>query len=241
MNYKSILIFAVLFFSISFNLAIAQPMFHAGVKFTGGFPRGEFNDNVDNTGLGLTGTFFYNIEHKPLAIGASMGFLIYGHDTRTEPFSSAIPDVRVDVTTTNNILMGHLVLRAQSPEGLGGGAIVPYFDAMFGFHFLYTETSVSDSDAFGSEEDIASSTNYDDFTMSYGGGGGFMIRVYDSSRDAKGIEAVYIDLGVHFLQGGEAKYLKEGDIDRSNGNVTYNPSQSETDLLNFHLGVAFYF
>ena len=239
MNYRSILISIFMFLLLTFGAAISQPMFHAELKFTGGFPRGEFKDNVDKTGLGATGTFFYNIEQKPLAIGASLGFLVYGHDTRTEPFNSDIQDVTVDVTTTNNILLGHLVLRAQSPEGLGGGAIIPYFDAMFGFHYLFTETQVKDSGAFG--EDIASTTNYDDFTMSYGGGGGFMVRVYDSSQDAEGLEAIYLDFGAHFLQGGEAEYLKEGDIERTDGTVTYHPSKSETDLLNFFLGVAFYF
>ena len=225
----------------TWSIANTQPMFQASVKFTGGFPRGEFNNHVKNTGLGATGTFLYNIEHKPLAVGASLGFLIYGHDSRTEPFSTTVPDVKVDVTTTNNILKGHLVLRLQSPEGLGGGSIIPYFDAMFGFHYLFTETRVQDTDAFGTDYDIASSTNYDDIAMSYGGGGGFMVRVFDSSRDAEGLEAIYIDFGAHFLKGGEAEYLKKGGIIRSEGNVTYNPSKSKTDLLNFFLGAAFYF
>lgn len=216
-------------------------MFQAGVKFIGGFPRGEFNNHVKNTGIGGTGTFLYNFEHKPFAAGVSLGFLIYGRDTRTEPFSSTVQDVYVDVITTNNILKGHLVLRAQSPEGLGGGAIIPYFDAMFGFHYLFTETRVQDTDAFGTGYDIASSTNYDDIATSYGGGGGFMVRVYDSSRDAEGIEAVYVDFSVHYLKGGEAEYLKKDGIIRSDEKVTYNPSKSTTNLLNFSLGVAFYF
>ena len=92
------------------------------------------------------------------------------------------------------------------------------------------------------DEDIISSKNYDDVAMSYGGGGGLLIRVYQGrKKESKGLYAININLGFRYLFGGEAEYLKKGDIHREDGNVTYSPSKSTTDLLNVNIGIVFNF
>lgn len=219
------------------SLSWAQSSFQAGLNFSLGFPQSEFSENVDNIGFGLSGHFSYQIPRSPVTIGSTLGFLIYGRESRKEPLSTTIPDIIVDVVTTNNILTGHLMMRVQP---LANDAIIkPYLEGLFGFHYLWTETKIEDWD---NDDDDISSKNYDDAAMSYGGGGGLMIRVYQGQKEkSHGFFSVNIDIGVRYLLGGEAAYLKEGDIIRDNGKVIYSPSQSTTDLLTTTVGVTLNF
>lgn len=217
-------------------VAFAQSPFQAGINFSLGLPQEEFKENVDNVGFGLSGHFGCQIPNTPVAVGASIGFLIYGMETRREPLSTTIPDIMVDVETTNNILTGHLLLRVQPP--MQSAIFRPYLEGLFGFHYLWTETKIRDWEGDGA----IGSTNYDDAAMSYGGGGGVMIRVYEGTKEnSDGTFSVNIDLGFRYLLGGEAEYLREGDIKRENGVVTFSPSKSTTDLLVTKLGVTFTF
>lgn len=216
-----------------------QMLFQAGGNLTLGFPQGEFDENVETIGIGGTGFFAVNFPQSPLAVGGSIGFLIYGRETEERPFSQTIPDVYVDVTTTNNILQGHLFLRLQPPRG----AILPYLDGLIGFNYLWTETSIEDQDTPGYDE-IASTTQLRDITFCYGVGGGLMFRIYDAAAKANkrgDLKAVYIDLGIRYLMGGEAEYLKEGSIEVEDGQVFYDISKSTTDILTAHIGVMFAF
>ncbi|MCI0511968.1 hypothetical protein L0128_01985, partial [candidate division KSB1 bacterium] len=90
------------------------------------------------------------------------------------------------------------------------------------------------------------STNQSDFTSAYGGGFGIKFLLIDGMKineeqphpnNAK----LFLDFKVRYIFGGEAEYLKEGSIQRSNGNVTYKINNSETDLLHYNLGVIFQF
>ncbi len=205
-----------------------------------GFPQGEFSDNVDNIGFGLGGFFGVAPSSGPIIVGAEFGFLIYGNESRKEPFSTTIPDVTVDVETSNNIVLGHLFLRLQSPVG----KVRPYVEGLVGFNYLFTRTTIKNESL--TDDEIASSTNFDDVTMSYGTGGGVMIRVYDgrNKRRAEGrkqIDGVLIDFRIRYFSGGEAEYLKEGSIRRPNSQVEYDVEKSRTDLLTFQLGVVLSF
>ena len=215
-------------------VAYAQSPFQAGINFSMGFPQSDFSKNIDNTGFGLSGHFAYQIPQTPVALGAAVGFLIYGRESRKEPLSHTIPDIVVRVETTNNILTGHLLLRVQPMSG--DARVKPYLEGLFGFNYLWTETSLKDS---GWDENVISSKNFDDAAMSYGGGGGLMIRVYQGKKEqSEGFYSINIDVGARYLFGGEATYLKEGDIKRENGTVIYSPSQSTTDLLTTTVGVT---
>ena len=139
------LIFIFLFTSAG---AQAQSIFQFGGALALGFPQGEFKENVDNGGIGGNLHFNYRFPQSPLSIGASITFLIYGSERREEPFSTTIPDVWVDVTTTNNLVMAHLLFRLQPRRG----AVLPYLDGLFGLNYLWTETRIEDQDDF---EDVA--------------------------------------------------------------------------------------
>ncbi len=224
------------------NVHAQNKVGQGGIAFSAGVPQGDFEQTLNDNGFGISGNLMFNLGASPFAFGAEVDYLTYGSETRNVPFSTTIPDVRVDVETSNNILQAHLLLRAQNDQGF----IRPYADGLLGFNYLFTETSVRDEDDFAEEDEIASSTNFDDFAFSYGFGGGLMFRLheYEPNRDvepnARPI-TILLDLRMRYLLGGQAEYLKRGDLERIDGEVVINPVKSETDLMTFNIGVSFAF
>jgi hypothetical protein len=82
---------------------------------------------------------------------------------------------------------------------------------------------------------------FKDNIKNMGIGGGLMIRVYDAlARGREGsLQAAFVDLGVRYVKGGEAEYLREGDIQKNPRRPA--ASRSETDMVTFHVGVSFDF
>ncbi|QQS36443.1 MAG: hypothetical protein IPM56_00360 [Ignavibacteriales bacterium] len=206
----------------------------AGINFTLGFPMGEFKDNLDRLGYGISGHFaLWNPKPQmPFTFGLNIGYLNYGSESRREPFSLTIPDVTVDVDRTNNLVNFHLLFQVMLPEG----PFRPYAEFLFGGAYLFTETSIHSR---GDGDDVASSTNFDDFAWNYGAGGGFLIQVSEGNDEEVG--GVFIDLKARYLFGSEAEYLKEGSVRVQNGRVIYDVTKSKTDLLTAHLGVIVFF
>lgn len=211
----------------------AGTRFLAGLHFNTGFPQGELEDQIERDAYGLDGEIFYAPSASPFAVGLDLSWMNYGSETRNEPFSTTIPDVTVDVTTTNNVVQAFFVFRAQIPRG----PVQPYGDALVGLNYLFTETKISDEDEIG---DIASTTNRDDTAFAYGFGGGIMVPVYTrlGSERGGGPLEVLIDAGARYVKGDEAEYLKEGSIRRSNGKVVFDSIRSRTDLTRFHIGAT---
>ena len=227
----------VMFFCIASVLSAQE--FQAAINFLLGQPQGEFQEKVDDFGFGVGGLFAYRPGNSALMIGADVEYMIYGSETRQEPFSFTIPDVTVDVETSNNIVLLHALARLQGNHGV----FRPYMDGLIGMHYFFTETKVSDEDDF-EDDPIASSINQEDVAFSYGAGGGVMVLVHQKERrpgeDPK-LKEVLIDFRVRYLFGGEATYLKKGSITRENGVASIDPLRSRTDLLTYQLGVVFTF
>ena len=100
------------------------------------------------------------------------------------------------------------------------------------------------------DEPIAKDTNFDDWAFAWGGGTGVMIKVYDQrGKEAQfaedGSEAHqtvgYVNIGVRYLYGQEAEYLKQGSIGINNGTLTYATSRSKTDMMIWQLGFVLQF
>ncbi len=221
----------ILFFTFLYcGNSIAQS---AGINFTLAFPQGEFKDNVDRLGFGgsLQFLFFDPQPGLPVSFGLNLGYLNYGSESRREPFSYTIPDVFVDVDRTNNLVNFHILFQIISHTG----TFRPYAEGLFGGSYIFTETSIKSRDY----EEVAGSTNFDDFAWSYGAGGGFIILLMENVGDDVG--TLYLDLKARYLFGSEAEYLKEGSVTVENGRVAYEVSKSKTDLLQIHLGVIAYF
>jgi hypothetical protein len=214
---------------------IAADRFETGLRFLLGFPAGEFRRNVDGTGVGMDVNFSYHFPRSIVSTGVSFGFLIYGSDSRMEPLSPTIPELIVKVTTTNALLLGHLFVRVQPRWG----RIRPYLEGLAGFHYLTTDTSIGSQ---GGYENSLSSNNYHDTIFSGGLGGGAQVLLFQlQRRDRERIFSLDLDLGVRWLRGGRAEYLKRGSIHHYNGGVTYDVYRSRTDLWLAGLGLSFSF
>lgn len=212
----------------------AQVRPRASIDFMMGIPVAEFADNVDNLGFGINFTGGIGLAPAPVMIGIDVGYLIYGYESRTEPLSTTIPDVRVDVETTNNIALAHLFLRIQPQSG----SIQPYAEALFGFKYLFTRTSVENR---FSEEEIAASVNFDDFASSYGVGGGLDIQVFQGLNDNNRPYSIMINLGVRYLLGASAEYLERGSTSQVDGELLFDVTKSRTDLVLPQIGATFLF
>ncbi|UCC40899.1 MAG: hypothetical protein JSV96_05550 [Candidatus Aminicenantes bacterium] len=218
------------------SIGSAKEPFLASIFFNLGFPQGEFGDYVDKVGISGIGHFAYNFPESPFSVGLSLGILMYGRETREEPFSSTIPDVMVDVTATNMIYLGHFFFRVQPREG----KLRPYLDALIGLNVLSTDTRVKSQSWLG--DSVARSNIHNDATLSYGAGAGLMIQVYSKERKRReGFFSIYIDLGARYLRGAKAEYLTEGSIFIEDGQLIYDLTRSSTDLVTAHMGISFTF
>lgn len=229
---KRILLFTAFTIAFIFTDSFGQT---AGLSFMLGSPQGEFRQNVDRLGYGIQGQFTLWTPSKirPFTIGLNIGYLVYGEESDKRPLSHTIPDVFVDVNRTNNIANFHLMFQV-SPFW---GDVRPYIEGLVGGAYLFTKTSVSSEYDHDDYDPVFESTNFDDWAWSYGFGGGLMILL---ARELDGdVGSLYLDLKARYVFGTEAQYLREGDVQiNKNGSVTYYYSESETDLLSFHIGVV---
>lgn len=203
------------------------------ISGTAGVPQGEFSAELGAIGGGIAFGYLYQIPRTPIGLGVEAAGMLFGYERRSEPFSLTIPDVWVDVTTSNNLGQGLAVLRVQVPDG----RVRPYVDGLAGVSYFWTQTSVED---VYDDYELASSTNYDDLALAYGGGAGLQIKLADS-RNRKGQYVdVLLDGRVRYLVGSEATYLGRGDIDRfDNGTIRVRPRRSTTTLIVPQVGVTF--
>jgi hypothetical protein len=211
-------------------LTTSAQYFDADVNLLIGVPQGDFRDNLDRTAFGINGSIAGGSQDSPFQFGLELGIMSYGSDRRRENFNPNIPEVQVVVRTDYDILTGHFFGRLERPHGL----VRPYADALVGLNYLFTESRITDDDEFG--EDIASTTNFDDTTFSYGLGGGLKVKVYQ-----QGSNKYMVNLKTRYLFGGEASYLQPGSIQVVSGNLRFDESTSDTHLLTIHLGMSFKF
>ena len=215
-----------------------RPQFEIG--FAAGFPMGEFADQVDDPGLGLSLLAGVGLPNWPVVLGAEFCFLNYGRDSETEIVRTSIGDVEGTVTTTNDIVMGHLLVRIQPRSGW----VRPYVDGLFGFKNFSTDTFVTVPDLDFDPDDpfdttvIDSKNQLDDTTLSYGVGGGLDIRLKEWRIANGNAVAARLNLGARYLFGSRAKYLKEGSVRRENGEVSFDVLRSKTDMLIVQVGLS---
>lgn len=200
--------------------------FEAGASFNYGLPQGDFHDYV-RQGFGLDGFFRWNFDRRGIfSLRTDGGWLAYGREKKRVPLSGTIGGrILVDLTTSNNIVYGAIGPQLTAPSG----PLRPYLDGGIGFSYFFTESSVEGSN---DNESFANTTNYDDVTLLWKGGGGILIPV--------GVrQDVSIDLGVQYHNNGQVKYLRRGSIiDLPNGGIQMNAIQSQANLLTFRIGFS---
>ncbi len=223
----------LLLFTFLLCYAVATYSQTVGGSFMIGSPQGQFRDNVDRLGYGLQvhGTLWSPSKERPFTIGLNLSYMVYGETSERRPWPG-FPEVTLEVSRTNSIANLHFLMQVSPFTG----TVRPYIEGLAGGAYIFTTSDVKSEN---SSEDIAQSTNYDDFNWSYGAGGGILFRV---AKDLGDVKNLYLDLKARYIYGTEAQYLTESDIEVvSLTQVRYRPRQSKTDLLTFHIGVIAYF
>lgn len=201
--------------------------FYAGGTIFVTEPTGEFGNYVGN-GFGAMGHLMYQPGGSGVfALRLDGGFLTYGNETKRVPFSSTVGGrVSVDVTTSNNIVLFSVGPQLMLPDG----QFRPYVNAAVGLSYFFTQSSVEN---LSGGESLAQTTNFDDATLSYGGGAGLYIPIH------RGRALISLDLGLRYLVNGETQYLREGSIqDGPDNTITISPILSETNFLSFQIGAT---
>lgn len=247
---RNILILLLMAVSVSFVYAQSQVNeqnqsairnFDFGANFYLGIPQKEFKENLGRNGYGINFEALWTPPKQFFSVGLNVGFLNYGTRTRKERFSYTIPDVTVDVTNSNNLLNYHITFLVKPNTYL----VQPYIQGFFGGSYIYTETKIQNS---STQEEIASSKNFEDYAWSYGVAGGLMINIHKSKTNPDDFYQqktnVKLNLKVSYLNGTEARYLKVTGVKGWCGNDTNNYQEickSKTDLLGIHIGLIFNF
>ncbi len=259
-----------LIFTNTFTITKIKAQSHIGFGLQIGVPINEFRDNTKAVGVGfnLKGYFPFKKE-IPIFLGINFGYMLYGSNTQQinqnlnvtagNTVLSTIP-VNFEVVTNNNLINSQLALRFKAPlEG-----IQPYAEAALGFNYLYTRTKIYDNtpnrifsggnntNGTNNNNVISARTQINSFAFTYGGGGGFMIRI---------AENVFLDIRGLYMRGGEAEYYDRTQTQSWKLNFTgsnssqFNPSnptnveataegtpkKSKTDMFLIDFGLTFSF
>lgn len=226
--------------------ARAQHQVTAGLAITS--PRGEFDRNTD-TGFGFTGSYLYALHpSRAVALGVTGTVQGYGRTERRVPLSGTIPDITVDVETSNNTAFLQGLLQLKAPLGV----VQPYVQGTAGFGWFFTQTALQDP---LTDQTVLSDTNQSDGTWIWGGGGGVLIRVHESEPEptlsayqtvggpGERRTRIYLDLGARYLAGEEVEYLREGPLVTDDGvfDIDARLARSEIEAVQYTIGATFEF
>jgi hypothetical protein len=218
----------------TFPVLLAAQPFNFDLSFAYGTPKGSFQQTLDRDAFGLDAGFTYQVSQTPIHLGVGMTYQNYGWRERSEYFSPAIQEVKVRVRTTNNMVTPHLIARLEPDLGF----FSPFVEGTFGFNYLYTESSIVDD---WDDEEVASTVNHDYVTSNSGIGAGIKLRLYEGYDADDDFIKVSLIIKTRFMLGGEADYLREGDLVRTRRGLEYNLNRSRTDIRTFNVGFVLNF
>lgn len=191
-------------------------------------PKGELAENIDN---GIGGDIYGMFRLDPegvVSLRVDGGGLQYGREIIPAP-SVFGGRVGFQVETSNSIFWGAIGPQVMIPLG----RLRPYGSVQIGVMDFTTRSSVQGTGDYQGET-FASTENQNDATNTWIFGGGMYVPF--SGR----LRMLSIDVGGKYFTGGHATYLREGAIrDNSDGTITLFPSNSKTDQITWHIGVAY--
>ena len=202
-----------------------RPHNYFGINLQLASPQGEFRDFVGTGyGLGLHVAFMLD-QQRRVGLRLFGSWIEYGRTTERLPLSPTLPGLEVDLTTANDIYTFGVGPELQ----LGSGDFRAYVNGVIGISNFATTTS---AEGTNNTNPFASSTNFNDWTFAWYGGGGLLFQV------SHGRKPVLIDAGLRYQGHGRTRYLREGSIQpTTGGGVTFTPIESRTDILVPYLGI----
>ena len=203
--------------------------FGGGIALVGMQPLGEFKEFVSG-GAGIQGHVLFALDESHVAnIRLDLGFTNYGRVNRRVPLSSAYGDlIRIDLTTSNNVLFAGGGLQLMSPVG----GVRPYVGGTAGVAYFWTQSSLGGDDETEGEG-FARTTNAADATFAWSGTGG----IYVPLGKAK---SWGLDLGATYFNVGDASYMHEDSVYEVDGVPYVQPeTRSRADMITYRIGVRF--
>lgn len=231
----------VIFLTVG-SAAVAQPREHeevrSGINFVWGVPLGDFDDNIDEVGLGFLAFAGGRVPGLPLVLGTELGSLNFGSNVILEVTEIAIPVSALNVETNNNMYFGHLLARIQPAVG----PVAPYAEGLLGLRYFRGDAKINSDffldfgddlfDLYERRNGLYVLADFEDLAFSYGIGGGIDVDVYKGGTSWDEREAtVSLNVGVRYLFGSQAQYLQSNSIRESDGGITFEVSRSRTDLI----------
>lgn len=191
-------------------------------------PRGELDRHIDE-GWGVGGQLVYRLDPAGvLGLRLDGSVVTYGRERIRTPLSHTVGRVLVDVETSNNIA----VLGFGPQLTLPAGALRPYVNGAVGLGYFYTESGVRGSGNVRFD-DFARTTNFDDLSFSWGGGGGLEVAL------GSGRHPLLLQVDAQYRNHGRTEFLREGSIEEDDaGRATFDPLRAEADVLLLRLGVS---
>jgi hypothetical protein len=187
-----------------------------------GAPRGALGQEASVAG-GLAGHAVFPSRSSIVGLRLEGSWLLYGSETVRVPVARTAGRIHREVTTDNWI--AQLGIGPQVVLPFPG--VRPYVHGFAGVSYFSTTSQLRDPDGFVS----ATSTNYDDATFAYGGGGGLLVPLRG--------RGVSLDLGVRYVRTGSVRFLAEGDLAPAEAGVRAVPHRGHADVVEFQVGLAF--
>ena len=206
-------------------------------------PVGEFQKNI-GFGYGANGTYLFRLDRAgAVSLRSDLAMASYGEEHFYAALSPTIGGrIQAKVSTRNYVVPLSFGPQLTWPTG----SIRPYANAGIGTQLFFTQSSIDD----GSDESHFNTVNQSDWTSTWVAGAGVYIPFYKSkgfytpplASDNTPVEAFdlrfLVDVGVQYLNGGRAQYLKPGSIqDLPGGQIRITPLESDTHMLVVRLGL----
>ena len=195
-----------------------------GLQLFVGQPMGDFERNVGTT-IGVGGHLIHHLGGV-LAVRLDAGYLLYGRETKHIAFPPPVGGrVSAELHTNNNYAFFGVGPQLMAPAG----RLRLYLNGSVGVKYLATNSYLDGDD---DDNSVFNTTNWDDVSLSWGGGGGLYIGL------RQGMKPISLDVGARYVGGDETSYLVEGGItDNPDGSITVHPMRGRTDVLVYHLGI----
>lgn len=232
-------------FAAALLLVPATARAQARLELTAGplfaLPRDGFADNVPQSAVGVSVSLGSRIiKGIPVILGGNLEFIVYGYESRREPYSVSVPDFEVHRTTWNDIMNAHLFARLQPDRN----SVQPFIEGVVGFKYIFTESHNVNA-GYAEGYPIPRTTDFSDYAFSLGAGAGISLRLRQASeggeRSGRGRAGINIETGVRLLAGSKAEYLRKGSITRIEDDVQFDVCRSRTDMVVFSAGLKWVF
>ena len=223
--------FQLLLFAILISgSAVAQiPGFQGNIGGTMGvsIPKGEFADTWGKNTFTYGGHLAVPMGVLPFQAGFAFGYGVMGKHTQTVPVNQEyLAATEGELAVKAKVLSYHPLLRFSPLKG----KVRPYVDGMIGMRQFTTQSTLT---VDGVEDPITRERDANAFVFSTGWAGGIMV----------GLGGIgYFEARVERFNSGKASYVDPASITIDNsGTVGYSTRSSNTDVLNFLVGIGFRF